>query len=719
MTDKHIKILLIEDNPGDVRLIQEMLSEASGVSFDLECAGRFSTGLERFAEGGIDVVLLDLGLPDSRGLETFTKVHAQVPEVPIVVLTGLNDATLAIKAVQEGAQDYLVKGQVGSNLLVRSVHYAIERKRAEKHIRHLNSVLRAIRTVNQLIVAEKDRDSLLRRACDALIETRGYDAVWLGFLRDGETFATVVGSDFGDDVSRFCERVMGGDHPPCIRNALAQKERVVIVDKSSVCGDCFFKSAGTGKEAAIIRVEHAGRLLGLLAILFAADVAADDEERELLKEVAGDIALGLHNMELEEAHKQAEAALKEYSERLEEMVEERTAELRESEEKMRAQYKGIPVPTYSWQRVEDDLVLVDYNDAAVAITQGRIADFVGITVSEMYRDMPEIRNEIKRCFDEKTTIEREMSYWYKSTGEHKYLAVKYAFVPPDLVLVHTEDITERKEMQERLVRSEKLAVLGQLAGGVSHELRNPLGAIKNAVYFLNMALQEPEPEVKETLEILEKEVGTSERIISSLLEFARPKPPTRRQVDINDVVREALSRTTVPESVEVVSQLDERLPLILADPDQLGQVFGNIVLNGIQAMPEGGRLTVKTSEVSGRLPKSGWVAVSFTDTGVGIPKENLEKIFEPLFTTKAKGIGLGLALVKMLVEGHGGSIEVESPSTLLRAGPSTEFIPSHVLPVPSGAEGSEVEGEGEAEGLIRTGDVGKGSTFTVRLPLMG
>ena len=206
---------------------------------------------------------------------------------------------------------------------------------------------------------------------------------------------------------------------------------------------------------------------------------------------------------------------------------------------------------------------------------------------------------------------------------------------------------------------------------MGHELRNPLGAIKNAAYFLNMALEEPEPEVKETLDILEKEVATSERIISSLLDFARPKSPIRHKVDINEVIQEALYHITVPENVKVVTQLDESLPTILADPDQLGQAFTNVIVNGIQAMPEGGQLVVKSSVTS---PK--WVAISFADAGVGIPKQNLKKLFEPLFTTKAKGIGLGLAVTKTLVEGHGGTIEVES-------------------------------------------EVGKGSTFTVRLPIDG
>jgi PAS domain S-box-containing protein len=238
-----------------------------------------------------------------------------------------------------------------------------------------------------------------------------------------------------------------------------------------------------------------------------------------------------------------------------------------------------------------------------------------------------------------------------------------------------EDRTqELREAQERLLRHERLAVLGQLAGGVGHELRTPLGAIKNAAYLLNMILEEPAPEVKETLEILHREVGSSERIISSLLDFARTWVPVRREVDINAVVRDVLSHIELPGHVEEIDQLDQGLPAIQADPDQLEQVFGNLILNAVQAMPDGGQLTVRTGQAAiGGRPSA---VVTISDTGSGIPAENLDKLFEPLFTTKAKGIGLGLALAKTLVEANGGSTEVES-------------------------------------------EVGKGSTFTIRLPIDG
>ena len=129
-----MKVLLVEDNPGDARLIEEMLREVGTSDFQLTYAQRLSEALQMLDEGTYDLVLLDFGLPDSQGLDTFTKLHAHEPDVPVVALTGLSDESLAVKAVSEGVQDYLVKGRVDSNLLVRAMRYAVERKKSEKRV---------------------------------------------------------------------------------------------------------------------------------------------------------------------------------------------------------------------------------------------------------------------------------------------------------------------------------------------------------------------------------------------------------------------------------------------------------------------------------------------------------------------------------------------------------------------------------------------------------
>jgi PAS domain S-box-containing protein len=214
---------------------------------------------------------------------------------------------------------------------------------------------------------------------------------------------------------------------------------------------------------------------------------------------------------------------------------------------------------------------------------------------------------------------------------------------------------ELREAQDQLVKKEKLAVLGKLSGGVGHELRNPLGAIKNVGYFLTMALENPDEDIREMIDILNKEVARSEDIISSLLDFARPKVPVLAKVDMNQVMNETLKRFPVPQNVTLINTLNSTLPRIRADSNQLIQVFGNLVTNAYQAMPEGGILTITSTE-----HKPGWIALSVEDTGAGISDENMKKIFEPLFTTKAKGIGLGLVVIKTIIEAHGGRIEVKS-----------------------------------------------------------
>ncbi|MFQ5874888.1 MAG: sensor histidine kinase [Dehalococcoidia bacterium] len=191
VSNELVRALIIEDNPGDVRLIQEMLAEVAGAEFDLACAERLSTALRCLAEGDIDVILTDLSLPDSQGLETFVKVYSQAWQLPIVVLTSLDDEAAGVKAVREGAQDYLVKGHIDGNLLVRAMRYAIERKRVEEDLRlrtqELETALEQLQATQEQLVQSDRLASLGQMAAgiaheinNPLTSVIGYSQLLLG-----------------------------------------------------------------------------------------------------------------------------------------------------------------------------------------------------------------------------------------------------------------------------------------------------------------------------------------------------------------------------------------------------------------------------------------------------------------------------------------------------------------------------------------------------------
>jgi PAS domain S-box-containing protein len=213
---------------------------------------------------------------------------------------------------------------------------------------------------------------------------------------------------------------------------------------------------------------------------------------------------------------------------------------------------------------------------------------------------------------------------------------------------------ELREAHEQLVRQERLATLGQLAGSVGHELRNPLGVISNAIYYLKLSQPNASDIVKEYLDIIENETRTSAKIVTDLLDFTRIKSVDREPVSVSELVNQTLERYSVPQSVRVVLEIPADLPQIYADPQHIAQVFGNLTTNAFQAMPEGGKVTI-SAVVLGDM-----ICINIQDTGTGILPEDMRKLFEPLFTTKTKGIGLGLAVSKKLTEVNGGRIEVKS-----------------------------------------------------------
>jgi PAS domain S-box-containing protein len=221
--------------------------------------------------------------------------------------------------------------------------------------------------------------------------------------------------------------------------------------------------------------------------------------------------------------------------------------------------------------------------------------------------------------------------------------------------------TEGGEFQKKL---DRLVSLGELSAYVAHEIRNPLTGIRTTVQFVSSRLK-PSDSRREDLDDVIKELDRIEQIITGLLLFARPQPGRPVLSDLHAIAEKTLDNLELhmgAGGVKVVRDYVDDLPRVWADPDLVQQVFLNLCLNAVQAMPEGGTLTISTTVRRPRTRKQ-FVDVSFSDTGPGIPKENMEKIFDPFFTTRSMGTGLGLPISLEILRDHGGVITARNNSS--------------------------------------------------------
>jgi signal transduction histidine kinase len=223
----------------------------------------------------------------------------------------------------------------------------------------------------------------------------------------------------------------------------------------------------------------------------------------------------------------------------------------------------------------------------------------------------------------------------------------------DLDLAKIED-SYAAEYLDRLQKTERLAAIGQIAAGVAHEIRNPLNVVKTSAYFLINAKKASPERVAEHLARISRQVNHANDVITALSSFAKPPAVQLSSVSVSECLKGAIERYPPPQGIQIVSELPDVLPKVKADATQLGIVFGNLIRNACDAMPNGGNLTIKASSAGE------WLEVDFMDTGVGIAPDHLAKITEPLFSTKARGMGLGLAITSAILSKISGKLNVTS-----------------------------------------------------------
>jgi signal transduction histidine kinase len=252
--------------------------------------------------------------------------------------------------------------------------------------------------------------------------------------------------------------------------------------------------------------------------------------------------------------------------------------------------------------------------------------------------------EKKMLIDEKQRLEQE-NLEYQRNLEKKVKERTKKIESLNLLL---------KEFHTKLIRSERLATLGTFVSFVSHELRNPLSVIQNSVYYLKTHIQTDNPKIEKYFRIMDEEVEIAHKIIDDFLTFTKGRPLELRSVNVNNIIKKVIDLIRIPENIETTLDVQKDLPDIRVDRDHIQQVLVNIINNAIQSMPDGGKLTLSTHR------EGETVVIDIADTGEGISSEDIEHLFEPFFSKKKKGTGLGLVICKFLVDRHKGKITFTS-----------------------------------------------------------
>jgi|WetSurSiteA1Bulk_404760.scaffolds.fasta_scaffold03267_3 PAS domain S-box-containing protein len=319
-------------------------------------------------------------------------------------------------------------------------------------------------------------------------------------------------------------------------------------------------------------------------------------------------------------------------------------DLQTSELRSKAQFKGIPVPTYTWQNIDRDFVLIDYNYAAEEYTQGKVSEWKGAKLSEMYRDMPEVLSDMRECFNKKTIMKKEMLYKFRSFDRQAFFIVHYSYVPPDLVLVHAEDITDRKRAEQQLIDSlhEKEVLLQE----VHHRVKNNMQVISSLLRLQSMSVKTKR--LKDILKDSQSKIRAMALIHEKLYQ-SRDLTKIRMPDYIDSLIKEISEAYDTESSQVVIRQSIEDISLKVDLVIPCGLIINELITNALKyAFPDGkkGEITI---DLKRKDTDTGQIELAVSDSGIGIPEEVDLKSSETL----------GVHLVTMLAEDQlGGTVTI-------------------------------------------------------------
>ncbi len=640
------RILIVDDEAGIREALREFFDSLGYQTF---ASPDPFQALEIINNQFIHLAILDLKLPGMDGIELQKRICQLSPDTAHIIITAYESLDSAIKTLKAGAYDYLLK-PVRLPYLGNVVRNCLEKKKLEMENRRLfgelHQTCEQLKEREEALEAKTDEanyylHNILEKAND-IIFTLNLEGLFtyinpkieaLGYNRDSLLGASVLSVLSNKDEAALVYRCIKGGRVKDMELSITDKmgnERQMIVSMSPIH-------------------DSSHCLTGALAI--AMDIT--DQEALIAK--------------LREVQRSVDTQRRDYA-----LERERSAEeIRLLQEYNQMILSGIPIGVALYDRENNTLQANERFMGILSLTAEQIinkplSDYLPSAIlTELAPGLNCGGNsQIEVCVKDEQEQERILGLRTIFLKDHQGIT--------ENMLLLVNDLTRSKIMERELLRLERVNSMLQLATGVAHEVRNPLSIILGTVKYLQSIIGSDVEDNKnkilvEHLDVITESCGFLESIINELLNFTRPASLVFKPTDINACIERTVSllkSRCQRQNVEILLNIDNDLPFLSCDEQHIGQVFINLIINAVQAMPHGGKLIITTKNE----PLSKRIFIAFKDTGIGIDAGSLDKIFEPFFSTKSKGIGLGLAVTKRIVEDHYGKIWVTS-----RISKGTEF----------------------------------------------
>lgn len=523
----------------------------------------------------------------------------------------------------------------------------MKKNNSDENIKRINRVLRTIRSVDQHIVRAKDKTGLIKSVCDTLTENRSYYNSWIVVWDDGENVITSAESGVGKNFVSLTAKMNTGSMIDCIQKSVNQPGIVLTVDPFSECANCPLSNTYAGRGALTMQLKHADKVMGVICVSIPKEFIADTEEHELFREIAADVSFSLNAIDLAEEQKLIKSQITENEKQFRTLVENSLT--------------GISIIRNSqvvFQNKEQERL---FGPTPRSTILAGIKHIHSEDVEKVKRFYQKIRRKKFK------PIDTDFRFYPIQAGERihpmKWIycsACPINYKGTDSVLLNAVDLTELKELERLLQVQDKMASLGRVAAGIAHEIRNPLSGINIYLNTLERIYTKAggTEKIDQILAQLKSASRKIESVIKRVMDFSKPSNPRFILSDMNKPVEAAIdlsSATLRKSAIHIEKQLAKELPACYLDPHLIEEVILNLINNAAEAMSH--MTAGKSIKITSRQQKDS-ICVAISDSGPGISDALRDKIFDPYFTTKGGGTGIGLNLCQRVVIDHGGTLNV-------------------------------------------------------------